>query len=971
MRYRIISGLILWGMAGALLPAAGSTPPPDPIRSEIASWPEACRLRVLLPYDGGVAGYFVERYEPDRARFVRLNASAVPSPAPGGEAAWIDLPITPAGPDAVFRLVGRSISGAESAGCPFTPEPSVAAPGRDAAGPDRLPPSGAASPCSISIPGARVKVAVEREGMRLVSAAAISACLAGSSEAEILNRITAGALRMRRGTNEVAWCASPDGTGVCFYAEAINSIYTRWNVYWIERAPGLTMEERAVAGVGPVHGATFRERLHFEQDQRFSFNNVIFTHAEDDIWFWAYIRPPLPDSAALVVDVPDPVPGDAPAQLTVHMKGSTELASAPEHHARVYLNGALLGSADWAHLANCDPVFTATNLVDGTNTVLIEGFKNPGEPEYTSFIVDSIDLDYTRACAASSNALAFTGGTNSAVTVTGFDSTNVWLFDVSDPARPVRLVGARVDADTSGAGRVSLAPEAGTNRYVALAAFVGPDGMAGRAEPTLDLATNGADYVVIAPAGLACAAEAWAEYRRGEGWVSRVVDIEDVYDAFSGGVVTPWAIRSLISRATTAWERPPRYVVLAGAGTTDYRDVNGLWATDPCLIPPVTAVTPYGLYGADTPLADADGDHVPDVALGRLPVVSTNELLALLEKTRAYEAAVTNHPIVEVMADNLDASEGIDFPSSSDSLTFWIPSAYSREFNYLSTQGVAQVRARLFAALDGGCALATYVGHANDTILAGEGILRAADVGGFTNATRAPVLLAMTCLFGRFDRPSSTGGLAENLLRRAGGGLSAVWSCTSLSQNDDNTRVGEWMMRALFRRPGVRLGAAARLALASYAASPSFQPFVVDTYTLLGDPLLNMHVEDGTPATFAEWSGAAFTPEQQADPAVSGAGADPDGDGAPNAAEFAARTRPLDGGSRLAITSADLPGGAERSIRWSSESNCVYSLECAVGMGQAFEPAARCVWGTPPDNCVTDRVDRGVGPVIYRVRLDE
>src|SRR6185295_11157720 len=71
--------------------------------------------------------------------------------------------------------------------------------------------------------------------------------------------------------------------------------------------------------------------------------------------------------------------------------------------------------------------------------------------------------------------------------------------------------------------------------------------------------------------------------RERQGYHGAVVDIEDVYDEFSFGEKTPAAIKAFLARATTTWQRKPRFLVLAGDATMDPRDYAGFGDFD--LIP--------------------------------------------------------------------------------------------------------------------------------------------------------------------------------------------------------------------------------------------------------------------------------------------------------------------------------------------------------------------------------------------------
>ena len=66
-----------------------------------------------------------------------------------------------------------------------------------------------------------------------------------------------------------------------------------------------------------------------------------------------------------------------------------------------------------------------------------------------------------------------------------------------------------------------------------------------------------------------------AEHRRTQGLRTLVVDVEDVYDEFAYGIRDADAIWSLLHYAHEHWQGAPRYVVLAGEGSFDYKDYLG------------------------------------------------------------------------------------------------------------------------------------------------------------------------------------------------------------------------------------------------------------------------------------------------------------------------------------------------------------------------------------------------------------
>ena len=146
---------------------------------------------------------------------------------------------------------------------------------------------------------------------------------------------------------------------------------------------------------------------------------------------------------------------------------------------------------------------------------------------------------------------------------------------------------------------------------------------------------NRVDYLVITASDLLDAAEGLAEYRRAQGLRAKVVDIEDIYDEFNHGIKDADAIWSFLHHAHTRWRSGPRYVVLAGEGSFDYKNHLGYGDS---IIPTLLTPTPQGLFPSDNLYADVVGnDWLPEMAIGRLPVIDAAELVAMTAKIAAYE----------------------------------------------------------------------------------------------------------------------------------------------------------------------------------------------------------------------------------------------------------------------------------------------------------------------------------------------
>jgi hypothetical protein len=114
-----------------------------------------------------------------------------------------------------------------------------------------------------------------------------------------------------------------------------------------------------------------------------------------------------------------------------------------------------------------------------------------------------------------------------------------------------------------------------------------------------------------------------------------VAVFEDACDLLYEGLRSPAAIPELLGYAEAVWSEPPQMVLLAGNGHTDYL---GVFSNEVNHLPPLLRQTCDGLFAADELLADTGGDELPDVAIGRLPARTAEELAAMIAKIKAYEA---------------------------------------------------------------------------------------------------------------------------------------------------------------------------------------------------------------------------------------------------------------------------------------------------------------------------------------------
>jgi hypothetical protein len=337
----------------------------------------------------------------------------------------------------------------------------------------------------------------------------------------------------------------------------------------------------------------------------------------------------------------------------------------------------------------------------------------------------------------------------------------------------------------------------------------------------------------VAPESLKEAARSLAEYRRSRGLATMVVGLDDIYDEFNSGIAEPPAIRAFLRHAASRWSTPPRYVTLVGRGTYDYRDVSGFGDN---LVPTLLVGSPDGLVASDVALADLSGDDgVPELAIGRLPVLTAAELADYVAKIQAHEGAASGDWQKQVLMLADDADPAGNFPADSDSVAALLPSEYTVDRLQVGTTGPEGVRQAILQSLDDGVVAFNYIGHGGPDRLAQESVFTTADIPALSNSERLPVFLAMTCSVGNFATPGFP-SLGEAMLLRRDGGAFAVWAPSGLSENAAAVRLDRGFFQGAFVDGEKTVGDVVVRSLSEELASPG-SAYMRLMYNLLGEPV--------------------------------------------------------------------------------------------------------------------------------------
>ena len=514
--------------------------------------------------------------------------------------------------------------------------------------------------------------------------------------------------------------------------------------------------------------------------------------------------------------------------MIVELYGATTSDLQDEHRVDVRVNGQFVGTTRFKGMGTHRAEFELPQqaLAASENDVELEAVLE-GAP-YSIVYVDGVEVRYARRYVADGNRLWFHDAGNPIVSPRGFTSSDLVVLDISDSDRPRRL---SITAQGLGDFSFDMVPRVGS-RYVAVTVdTIDPAGVEPWDQPASQLhGRHSIDYLVITHESLRGGAEALADYRRSTGLDSMVVTVEEIENEFASGFPTPHAIRDFLRYTNDRWLRAPRYVVLVGEGSWDYRNVYGL---SDSLVPPLMELGTNGIYASDNSLADVVGDDaLPEMAIGRIPVATTEELDAYVAKVRAFEARGRDQRLL--LLSDTDDRGGL-FQEDVRSIA---PTNAPLQEVSLNDLPIAAARSALLTALGEGGGVVTYSGHGGLDRLAMGGLMLSSDVAQLKNLDRLPILISMSCSTNRF---SVTGfdSLGENLVQEETGGAIAVWAPTGLTAHaQTKLLVGPFLERVY--GDSERLGDAVLGALQDYAQKADSERLLT-VFTLLGDPALRIN----------------------------------------------------------------------------------------------------------------------------------
>lgn len=667
------------------------------------------------------------------------------------------------------------------------------------------------------------------------------------------------------------------------------------NVYWLHVAPdsgvaALRMETTTADDRGDGDSDADRENAalaklfhdeHLEQDTVL----VRFRgHREGtELWYWKRMsqidKPPFRQ----LFDLSEyRAAADEPVSLRIAMRGWSTLpggTALTDHQVEVRWNGELVAGAEWdgqkEYILDIDAL-SGDIVRAGENSLEIRVPKRRTEPEAQP-VVDVVLLNWIELHIPRKPIL---GAASERLRLAGTAAVGETLYFLSEEDRQYvvftadghRLEPRRTALPTGRTRHSFERPASPEIQVVAGDAYLAPVAIERDRPSHLRDPENQADYLMITHPTLREAVEPLAAYHRERGLRVEIVDVEDIYDEMGDGIVHPRAIRDFLSHAYHSWRPPaPRFVLLVGDASWDISpeadDANYAdWTFRPGerrfvknqstpyatqatlghrnLIPTWHFESGEGHAASDNYFVAIDGvDHLPDMAIGRLPVTEPGEVAAIVEKTLAYARGAEVGPwrrrILWI------TNEETSFQRFSDR----IESEEARPLGYAplkiypspDEESNAAHQATLRGAFDEGQLLVHFFGHGGRYIWRtgppdyrkNHDLFTLDDLDTLAPTVNLPVVLSMTCYSAPFDHPTAD-SIGEKFLRLADRGAVAVFAASW--RNAPRAAFSSALVRELTIH-GATLGEAILNAKREVQTQA-----MVEMYNLLGDPALELAV---------------------------------------------------------------------------------------------------------------------------------
>jgi len=637
------------------------------------------------------------------------------------------------------------------------------------------------------------------------------------------------------------------GSWIEFIGKKVNdNIYTETNLYRLTRVDNnrgdITLIEDNNTLFDSIDHSVYH-KTHQMRDENLKYS---FTAPSNDPWFRDTILAYGSDANKEYTFNVDELINQS-AHLKFEIWGGTDFLNLVDHHIQITLNGSVVFDdfLDGLDTVNSSIQIPKGLLVQGTNTLVVNAILET-DIDYSLINVNWVGIEYYSDLTATDNYIEFYGLTD-LIFENNFEeiapnNSGIKVYQINDNQasvyayinnKIVRLSALVYEQETNGGGSVAFADVSPNHHYVVSSesAIITPS-LSPVLEPT-DILSGNANYLMISHPDFIDTLNPLKMYHESNGLTVKIVNIEDIYFKYNGGVVNPDAISDYINEANNVFNL--EYVLLVGADTYDYLNHLGLGSFS--FIPSHYAQTDeYITYTpTDVPFVDFNNDNVQDLAIGRFPSRTVNELEFMINKTLQY--ANRSYTKSSVFAADINNGSG-NFSLKSDALIQNLTSGWSVTRAYLDNDIQINTTSLLIDEINNGISLVNYFGHSGPSTWSFESLLGLNDIQSLNNIEKPTVVVQWGC-WNAYHVTANANTMAHRFLVN-GNGAAAVLGASTLTKIDSDSTLGNLFI-SLASQKGITVGNALMQAKQEMARQ---NPEYLDTllgYMILGDPAIELN----------------------------------------------------------------------------------------------------------------------------------
>jgi len=656
--------------------------------------------------------------------------------------------------------------------------------------------------------------------------------------------------------------------------------YTAENVYTLKLKDGygarMVAENGGLINSNPLEymlADAYEETVHLEEQlvsdklgRGWSSN---YEYYREDVWFWKKINAPNLEILPLELQYPiESAIRTASAKIVLHGLTYKENLAGGEydHEADIRLNQAMINSHTWVGQTekifyNQTPISNSF-LRHGTNNLYISLSGNTASGDREQVLLDNVEITYWREYKTDLDFIKFTKPSNRPnglfqFEVQGFSSPNVSVYKIgSSIFTSLQIEPFHVDGGAPWTVSLQDSVSSQATRYYAVEenSKKTPKGMRLNLPSDLRNPMQAANVIVITPYEFV-EAEGTLQLRdlwQSEGHQVKIVDLQDIYDEFNGGIVSAEAIQDFLRYAYNNWSMPQlSHVMLLGEGVADTRDNSPSRQYN--LIPVKKIWTfKHGATASDTWYGCIVGeDSVPDITISRLNIWTPEQILDYTAKAQAYRDNLLTNRLWNshlTLTAGGKITDGNDiFAQQSERIRRrTIPQDYRVTRVYTSTQTVSPEyfggTFNLKDAINSGTQFVQFMGHGGGRVWADYNLFNFNDVATLNNQAY-PVFLSLACYASAFDT-NGANSISEALVNVPNKGAIVALGFSGLGYLDQDEDWGLAFGEAAFSHDFETLGDAYLYALARFFTttnSAAAREALTYGSAYIGDPLIRFN----------------------------------------------------------------------------------------------------------------------------------